>query len=49
MARSYAPDLIVPTVPMTPMCPRSRRRDGGARARLDDADHGHVHLVAQHA
>ena len=21
MARSYAPDLIVPTVPMTPMCP----------------------------
>ena len=39
MARSYAPDLIVPAVPMTPMRPASRRRDRGARAGLDDADH----------
>ena len=28
--------------------PAARRGDRGARARLDDADHRHVHLLAQH-
>ena len=47
MARSYAPDLMVPAVPITPMSPRRGRRDRGARAGLDDADHRHRQLVAQ--
>ena len=42
MARSYAPDLIVPAVPMTPMCPRPRGGYRRSRAGLDDADHRHV-------
>ena len=46
-ARRYAPDEIVPTVPITPIRPVLVVCTSGAGARLDHVDHRNRQLVAQ--